>query len=81
MELTGVQEAGRDGLGQPVGPRIAAEVESGVAEAGVGHIGQKIDARKAALREFISAGEGHAVLRGAKFVEVDHLARSNTVFG
>jgi hypothetical protein len=34
--LSGVQEAGRDGLGQLVGPGIAAEiVEPGVAEAGV----------------------------------------------
>jgi hypothetical protein len=41
-------------------------------------MGQKIDAGKAALREFIPAGEGHAVLSGAKFVEVDHLALSNT---
>jgi len=74
--LSGVQEAGRDGLGQLVGPGIAAEVESGVAEAGVGLIGQKIDARKAALRELIPAGEGHAVLSGAKFLEVDHLTLS-----
>jgi hypothetical protein len=37
-------------------------------------MGQKIDARKAALRELIPAGEGHAVLSGAKLVEVDHLA-------
>ena len=38
-------------------------------------VGQKIDARKAALRELIPAGEGHAVLSGAcKLVEVDHLA-------
>jgi hypothetical protein len=53
LELSGVQEAGRDGLGQLVGPGIGAEVKSAVAEAGVGHIGQKIDARKTALREFI----------------------------
>jgi hypothetical protein len=41
-------------------------------------MGQKIDAGKAALREFIPAGEGHAVLSGAKFVEVDHLVRPDT---
>jgi hypothetical protein len=39
-------------------------------------MGQKIDAGKAALREFVSAGQGHAVLSGPKFVEVDHLALS-----
>jgi hypothetical protein len=55
-ESAGLQEAGRDGLGQLVGPGIAAEVESGVAEAGVGLLGQKIDAGKTALREFIPAG-------------------------
>jgi hypothetical protein len=54
--LSGGQEAGRDSLGQLVGPGIAAEVESGVAEAGVGLLGQKKDAGKAALREFIPAG-------------------------
>jgi hypothetical protein len=48
----------------------------GVAEAGVGLVGQKIDAGKAALRKFIPAGKGHAVASGAKFVEVDHLALS-----
>jgi hypothetical protein len=37
-------------------------------------MGQKIDARKAALRELIPAGEGHTVLSGAKFVEINHLA-------
>jgi hypothetical protein len=63
-------------LGQFVGPGIGAEVESGVAEAGAGLLGQKIDAGKAALREFVPAGEGQAVLCGAKFVEVDHLALS-----
>jgi hypothetical protein len=41
-------------------------------------MGQEIDAGKAALREFIPAGEGHAILSGAKFVEVDHLALFNT---
>ena len=76
MESGGVQEAGRDGLGQLVGPGIAAEVELGVAEAGVRRIGQKIDARKAALRELIPAGEGHTVQSGAKLVEVNHLALS-----
>jgi hypothetical protein len=69
-----VQEAGRDSLGQLVGPGIAAEVELGVAEAGVRIVGQQIDAGKTALRELIPAGEGHAVLSGAKLVEVDHLA-------
>jgi hypothetical protein len=75
--LSGVQEAGRDGLGQFVGPGIAAEIKSTVAEAGVGLLGQKVDARKTALREFISTGYGYAVQSGAKFVEVDHLAVSN----
>jgi hypothetical protein len=77
VESGGVQEAGRDGLGQLVGPGIGAEIELGVAEAGVGLMGQKIDARKAALRELIPAGEGHTVLSGAKLVEVDHLALPN----
>jgi len=76
----GLQEAGRDGLGQLVGPGIGAEIELGVTEAGVALMGQKIDAGKAALREFVPAGEGHAVLSGPKFVEVDHLALFNTVF-
>jgi hypothetical protein len=62
-------------VGQLVGPGISAEIgEPGVAETGVRLVVQKIDARKAALREFIPAGEGHAVLSGAKLVEVDHLA-------
>jgi hypothetical protein len=61
-------------LGQLVGPGIGAEVYLGVTEAGVGLLGEEIDADKAALREFIPAGGGHAVLSGAKFVEVDHLA-------
>jgi len=43
-------------------------------------MGQKIDARKAALRELIPAGEGHAVLSGAKLVEVDHLALAYPVW-
>jgi len=76
---SGVLEAGRDGVGQLVGPGIGAEVESGVAEAGVRLMGQKIDARKTALRKLIPAGEGNAVLSGAKLAEVDHLALSNTV--
>ena len=64
-------------MGQLVGPGIAAEiVEPGVAEAGVRIVVQQIDARKAALRELIPAGERHAVLSGAKLVEVDHLALS-----
>jgi hypothetical protein len=37
-------------------------------------MGQKIDARKTALRELIPAGEGHAILSAAKLVKVDHLA-------
>jgi hypothetical protein len=75
VESVAVQKAGRDGVGQLVGPGIAAEiVEPGVAEAGVRIVVQQIDARKAALRELIPAGEGHAVLSGAKLVEVDHLA-------
>ena len=61
-------------MGQLVGPGISAEVELGVAEAGVRLVVKKINARQAALREFIPAGEGHAVLSGAKLVEVDHLA-------
>jgi hypothetical protein len=44
-------------------------------------LGEKINARQAALREFIPAGKGHAVLSGAKFVEVDHPARPDTVCG
>ena len=73
--LSGGQEAGRDGVGQLVGPGLAAEiVEPGVAEAGVRIVLQQIGARQAALRELIPAGEGHAVLSGAKLVEVDHLA-------
>ena len=77
---SGVQQAGRDGLGQLVGPGIAAKVESGVAEAGAGLLGQKIDAGKAALREFVPAGQWHAVLSGPKFVEVDNRVLFNTVF-
>jgi hypothetical protein len=75
MNSRRVQEAGRDSVGQLVGPGIAAEiVEPGVAEAGVGIVIQQIDAGKTAFRELIPAGDGHAVLSGAKLVKVNHLA-------
>ena len=61
-------------MGQLVGPGISAEIELGFAETGVRLVVQKIDAREAALRELIPAGKMHAVLSGAKLVEVDHLA-------
>jgi hypothetical protein len=62
-------------MGQLVGPGIAAEiVEPGIAEASVRIVVEQIDAGKAALRELIPTGEMHAVLSGAKLVEVDHLA-------
>jgi hypothetical protein len=66
-------EASRDHLRQFVGPGIAAViVKRGVAEAHRGFFVQEIHAAKTTVREYIGAGEGHAILAGAKFIQIKH---------
>lgn len=63
-------EAGRDGLGQLIGPAIGAEIIGGVTEANRCFIKQQIDAGKAGIRQLISAGTGKTIKSGAEFREI-----------
>jgi hypothetical protein len=74
-ELLAVLEAGGCHVGKLVRPGIGAEIEgAGIAQAGIPLIVHQVDARKAALRELISAAEGDTILSGAKLVHVNHFS-------